>query len=228
MTAGGVRVLTASAASPVVADGLSAMAAAMGPPGETPTVRDVVPQPPTDPHGAGFIALLLPLVAGAALPALAVGTIAPGRWLRAGAVGAYAVVCGLVLAGVLHGWFGTLTGSYVRDAGVLALAVAAGTMVLVGMQWVGGRTGLAVGALALLLVGNPLSGAATAPEFLASPWREIGQAMPPGAAVQALRSVSFFDGAAAVMPLAVLGAWTVVGLVLLGLPRRRVSPWTPG
>ena len=83
---------------------------------------------------------------------------------------------------------------------MIAATIAAGTLGLLGLQWVAGRPGVALGAVTLLLVGNPLSGASTAPEFLATPWREIGQAMPPGAGSQLLRSVSFFDGAGSLTP----------------------------
>ena len=103
---------------------------------------------------------------------------------------------------------------------MLAAIVAASTLALVGLQWVGGRAGLAIGALLLALVANPLSGATTAPEFLASPWREIGQLMPPGAGAQLVRSVSFFDGASSAGSWWVLAAWAAAGLLLLALPRR--------
>jgi type IV secretory pathway TrbD component len=47
--------------------------------------------------------------------------------------------------------------------------------------------------------------------------------------VSALRSVAFFDGAAAGMPILVLSIWLVAGLVLLavGAMRRQTEPATP-
>jgi hypothetical protein len=77
-----------------------------------------------------------------------------------------------------------------------------------------GHVGLGVGAATVLLLGNPLSGVASAPELLPQPWGEIGQFPPPGAGGTLLRSVAFFDGAAAAAPLAVLSGWVAVGLAL--------------
>ena len=90
-------------------------------------------------------------------------------------------------------------------------------LALLGLQHLLGRLGLALGAATLVLLANPLSGAATAPEFLASPWRELGQGMPPGAGSQLLRSVAFFDGAGATGAWWVLAAWAAAGLLRLRL-----------
>jgi hypothetical protein len=44
-----------------------------------------------------------------------------------------------------------------------------------------GRAGAALGALLMILVGNPLSGVSSAPELLPAPAGTIGQLLPPGA-----------------------------------------------
>ncbi|NLE79965.1 MAG: hypothetical protein GX610_10365 [Rhodococcus sp.] len=217
----GPRVLTASAASPVVSGALTDMAGAMAA-GDTsqPAVEDVVPMPSDDPRGVGFGAALLPMVLGAILPAVAFGFLTGRRGLQIGGVLVYAVLGGLSFAAVLHFGFGTLDGNYLAEAGVLAAVIGAGAVGLLGLRWAAGIAGLALGAASLLLLGNPLSGAATAPEFLASPWQEIGQAFPPGAGAAMLRSVAFFDSAAIAGPAVVLGLWVVVGLLLYLFPRR--------
>jgi hypothetical protein len=75
------------------------------------------------------------------------------------------------------------------------------------------------------MLGNPASGAASAPQLLPDPWREGGQFLPAGAAGTALRNVAYFDGAALAKPLVVLVAFAVVGAVLLmALDRRRAAP----
>ena len=219
--AGRPVVLTASAASTAAAQTLGAIAAGLSPNGAGAEVRDVVPLAVDDPRGAGLAALILPLVLGAIAPTALLGALHLRRGVLLAATITYAVIGGLTFAAVLHGVFGTLNGDFWAESGVLAAIVAASTLALVGLQWVGGRAGLVLGALLLALVGNPLSGATTAPEFLASPWREIGQAMPPGAGAQLVRSVSFFDGAGSTAPWWVLIAWAAAGLVLLALPRRR-------
>lgn len=50
-----------------------------------------------------------------------------------------------------------------------------------------------------------------------APWGEIGQLLPPGAAVTLLRSAAFFDGAGSVRPLIVLAAWVAGAFVLLAV-----------
>ena len=178
----GPTVLTASAGSVVVAQALTALGAGMAQQqGAAVPTRDVVALPADDPRGAGLAAALLPLVLGAVLPAVALGHLTSRRGLQVGGAVVYSAVAGLAFAAILHFGFGSLAGSYLAESLVLAATVAAGALVLLGLQWVAGRAGLALGAATLLLVGNPLSGASTAPEFLASPWREIGQSFPPGA-----------------------------------------------
>ncbi len=74
----------------------------------------------------------------------------------------------------------------------------------------------------MILVGHPFSTAATAPELLPSPaGRLLGQLLPPGAGANLLRCTGYFDGAAAGSHIAVLTAWTLAGLALLGLAARR-------
>jgi hypothetical protein len=70
---------------------------------------------------------------------------------------------------------------------------------------------LGLGALLMILVGNPFSAAAAAPELLPEPVGGIGQLMPPGAGSG--RHV------------AVLAVWAVVGLavLLVAEARGRVS-----
>jgi hypothetical protein len=73
-------------------------------------------------------------------------------------------------------------------------------------------------AFLLMFLGNPFSGAASAPRMLPEPVGTIGQWLPPGAGTTLLRSVSFFDGAAATGPVLTLTWWAALGLgaVLLG------------
>jgi hypothetical protein len=220
VSAGGPVVLTASAASTAAAQTLAALAPALSRDGSVVEVRDVVPLPADDPRGAGLAALVLPLVLGAIVPAAVLGSLHLRRRTLLAATVAYALVGGTAFALVLHTVFGTLSGDFLTEALVLAAIVGASTLALVGLQWAAGRVGLGLGALLLALVGNPLSGASTAPEFLASPWREIGQAMPPGAGGQLVRSIAFFDGAQSAGPWWVLASWAAAGLVLLALPRR--------
>lgn len=210
------EVLTASAGSPAVAQVLTQLAARVHP--DSPAkVTDIVPLPKDDPRGAGLAAGALPLVLG--------GIIAAGaltQLVRAGAkrmIGAitFAATGGLALAAVLQYWLGSFEGSYLGNAGVIALSIAAISLTLLGLEWLLGTAGLALGGAVMMLLGNPLSGMTSAPEMLPGGWSTLGQFLPPGAAGTALRSVSFFDGAGAARPLVVLGCWLVVGLLLCGV-----------
>ncbi|MDL4820989.1 hypothetical protein [Actinomadura opuntiae] len=217
-TPSGVRVLTASAASPVVAQQLGALAQQLAPGSPaagTAPVQDVVAADSDDPRGTGFGGMALPLVmssiAAAALLTFAVRRVA---WRAAGVL-LFALLGGFGSAAVVQGWMSLLPGPYLTIAGVMAFTVAAVTGTVAGLAAAVGRAGLGVGALTFLLVGNPLSAATSAPELLPRPWGEIGQFLPPGASVTLLRSAAFFDGAGAGRPLAVLAGWTVLGVALL-------------
>ncbi|MDQ1040320.1 hypothetical protein QFZ75_006736 [Streptomyces sp. V3I8] len=84
----------------------------------------------------------------------------------------------------------------------------------------------------MMMPGNPFSGASSAPEMLPAPVGVIGQWLPPGAGASLLRSVSFFDGAAASGPALTPAWWSALGLgaILLGgaLEHRATGPAPAG
>ncbi|WP_399882407.1 ABC transporter permease [Streptomyces sp. BBFR51] len=216
---GGPRLLTASAASPAVAQMLREAMAEQASAGGTPVqVVDVVPAPTADPRGAALSASVLPL-ALAGMAAGAVVTVLGLRGVRAaGALVGAAAAAGLVAAGIAHSWLGVVTGDWWTVAGVFGLSTLAVAAGVAGLGALLGRPGLAAGAVLMTLLGNPFSGASSAPEMLPRPAGAIGQWLPPGAGASLLRSVSFFDGAAATGPALTLAWWAVLGLgaVLLG------------
>ncbi|GAA3107550.1 ABC transporter permease [Kribbella aluminosa] len=221
------EVLTASAAGPAVAQILTQLAGRMHPDGGA-LVTDVVPLPKDDPRGAGLAAGALPLVLGGIIAAGALTQLVrSGSKRMIGAI-TFAVTGGLALAAVLQYWLGSFEGSYLGNAGVIALSIAAISLTLLGLEWLLGTAGLALGGAVMMLLGNPLSGMTSAPEMLPSGWGTLGQLLPPGAAGTALRSVSFFDGAGIGRPLVVLGCWLLAGLLFCGLGtlrgRRRAVP----
>ena len=85
---------------------------------------------------------------------------------------------------------------------------------ITGFVAVMGRAGIAVGAVIMLLIANPISGAAIPKEFIPTPWGEVGQWFPPGAAATLLRDLSYFPAADATFPWLVLAAWTAGGILL--------------
>ncbi|HWJ84775.1 MAG TPA: ABC transporter permease [Cellulomonas sp.] len=214
------EILTTTAGSAVVAQQLSALPpvlgqqlAAAGSEATVP-VTDVVPLSSGDPRGTILGVVTLPLVIGGMIGGIAVSLLVVGVWRRAAAVGAYAVVGGLAVAGVLQGMFGALQGAYLVNAGIIALTLAAVAGVIVGFVSIVGRAGIAIGPVLFLLVANPIASAAAPWQMLPAPWGAIGQWMPPGAAASLLRSHSYFPQAGTAALWVALVGWVALGLVL--------------
>ncbi|MEV6400474.1 ABC transporter permease [Streptomyces sp. NPDC051907] len=220
----GPRLLTASAASPVVAQLLKEAVTTQAPAGAQVRVTDVVPTPPGDPRGSGLAASILPLALGGVAAGAAV-TVLRLRGARAAltVVGA-SVLVGVAAAAIAHSWLGVLTGDWWAEAGALSLtALAIGATVAGLGAWI--RTqGVALGALLMVLLGNPFSGAATAPELLPEPAGALGQLLPPGAGATLIRSVAYFDGSAAGAGALTLSLWAALGLTAVLLATRRDGP----
>ncbi|MCB5164542.1 ABC transporter permease [Streptomyces bambusae] len=220
VTPQGPRLLTASAASPVVAQLLAQAVTAQAPAGAVVPVTDVVPAPAADARGTGFGASVLPLaLAGVAAGALVSLAGLRGRRAVTAVLGASALV-GLTGAALAHSWLGVLTGNWWAEAGVLALTVAAIAGGIAGLHALLGKPGIGLGAFLVVLLGNPFSGAGGAPQLLPEPAGLLGQWLPPGAGSALLRSVAYFDGAGAAGSALVLSLWAVLGLAAVALAAR--------
>jgi hypothetical protein len=213
------QVITASAASPAIAQALSQLAQTLG---TGAVVRDIVPAPPTDPRGAGLAASALPLVIGGILAAALLTNLIAGAVRRVVGAIAFAAASGLAMAGILHG-LGSLEGPYWVNAAAIGLGTAAVALTVVGLESLLGTPGLALGATTMMLLGNPLSGLSSAPEMLPTGWGTLGQLLPPGAEGSLLRDTAFFNGHAAAGHIVVLLCWIVAGLLvsLAGATRSR-------
>lgn len=213
---GAPQVMVASAASPMVAQQLSAIAQALsGQPAAT--VQDVVAADSDDPRGAGFGAMVLPLVMSGIAAGVLLTLLVQSVALRGLGLATFAVAGGLLSMGIVQGWLSLLPGSYPTMAAIAGLVSFAVAGTVVGLAAAIGRAGIGLAALTMLLVGNPFSGATSAPELLPQPWGSIGQILPPGAAASLLRSVAYFDGAGAAAPLFTLLAWAAAAIALLGI-----------
>ena len=131
------------------------------------------------------------------------------------------MLTGFGVAAILTYWFGSVEENAVAVALGLALASAAMSSVLLGLNAIGGAKAMGVGVATFLLLGNPLSGLASAPEFLPSGWGALGQLLPPGASATLLRGNAFFDGAGTTGPLLVLTSWLLLGLGLTAVAAAR-------
>ncbi|MGW0711179.1 ABC transporter permease [Streptomyces sp. NPDC002643] len=224
VTEAGPKLLTASAASPMVAQLLQqAVTEQTAREGVTVTTADVVAAPAGDPRGSAFGSSVLPLALAGTAAGGAVTVLGLRGARAAGALAGAAVVVGLAATAIAHSWLGVLTGNWWAEAGVLGLATLAVGATIAGCAALLGQKGIALGALLIVFLGNPFSGAATAPQMLPEPAGVLGQWLPPGAGATLLRSVSYFEGAAALTPALVLTAWAALGLtaVLLGGGRGR-------
>jgi len=216
-TPDGPKVLTGSAASPVVAQLLSHAASE-----QNAEVEDVVSTPKAGGAlGSSVLPMVLAGIITGALAALAGSTGAA----RAGLVLAGSVLGGLSATLVVDTRLGVVEGDWLANAGVLTLTVLAIASAMAGLYALLGKHGLGLGAVLMILVGNPFSAAAAAPELLPEPVGGIGQLMPPGAGANLLRSTGFFDGAGAGEHFAVLAVWALAGLAALALAEARRHSW---
>ena len=208
----GPTVLTSSAASPAVAQILGHAASDVGAPTE-----DVV----SAPRGSALASAVLPMVIAGLLTGVAAALLTTSALGRVGLLLAGSVLSGLASAAIVHSWLDIVAGDWAANAAVLSLTVLAIAATITGLYaWLGER-GALLGALTMILIGNPFSAAATAPELLPEPVGGLGQLMPPGAGANLLRSTGFFDGAAAGQHVAVLAAWALGGMALVGLAAAR-------
>ncbi|MBP5893523.1 ABC transporter permease [Streptomyces scabiei] len=228
VSSGAPQVITASAAGAAVAQALQGVAAGLGQAqaegaGKASAVRDIVALPVDDPRGAGLAAGALPLVMGGLLAALLLTGLVRGITRQVAGALAFAITGGLAVAAILQYWLGSLDGPYLANTGAIALAIAATSLSIIGLESRLGYAGFGLGAVTMMLIGNPLSGTSTAPEMLPGWSGTLGQLLPPGAGGQLLRSTAFFDGHGITHSVLVLTAWLGFGVALClagGLPRR--------
>jgi hypothetical protein len=218
----GDRLLIASAASNSVAQALrTAAEKSMHP----VSVEDVVPLSKEDPRGSTLNSLFLALIIVSSISIVALTKSGFSGLGLVGAVGLFAVLGGFAVIGLVGEGVGALPGPYLQLSAAAGLAILAIALPIAGLQRLLGQTGAALGGLFFMLLANPASANATAPEMLPDPWRSVSQLMPPGAGGTVLRNITYFDGNATFTPLIVLSAYAATGfaLVLLGdaLRRRR-------
>ena len=209
--------LIADAASLPVAtllqDTFTAAARAQGAP---LIVHDLVPLPPTDPEGGTAFSATLSLIIAGVLGSSMLYVVTRGRALAVHlwAVLALGIGAGLVMALATNVVIGAFTSHFLAIWGVAALFVLALALPIAFFQRLLGLPGTGIGLLVFIVIGDPSSGGATAPQLLPDPWRAISQALPPGAAATAMRDVVYFHGYGATRALIVLAGYAVLGVIL--------------
>ena len=217
----GPTLLTASAGSPAISQLLTVAAAQLGNPAATgPPVVDVVPLPSGDSRGVGLAAGSFPMIIAGLALGIAAALALRSRWLVLGTVITGALTIAVSFAGILA-WLGVSGGHFWGEFSAISLTIAASALVVAGLVRLMGAAGAGLGALLLVIVGNPLSGIATSPRLLPAPWGEFGQWLPTGAGGTLVRTAAYFPEASVWAPLLVLLGWAVLGAagVILGKVR---------
>jgi hypothetical protein len=214
------RLMVASAASPVIAELIRAPFGQLA-----PRVEDVRRTDPEDPRGAAINLMMLPLCV-LALPLAALKIRLPtSRTESLLASLAFALLGGLLVTLLMNPVLGVLPGPFLALWGIASLIIASVALPSIGLARLIGPAGIGIVAVIVVLIGNPGSGNATAPELLPGFWRTLGPLLPPGAGGQGLRNVAYFDGAALAQPLIVLAVFSLAGLgfLLASKSKSRIS-----
>ncbi|MGX9919638.1 hypothetical protein ACWIG4_07290 [Streptomyces sp. NPDC002248] len=225
LAADGPGIYTATAGAPMATNALTALGNGLAAEQHAKaTVHELVPFTADDPRGSGFSAAALPMIFGGMFPAIILTRLFPGHaGLRVRLTGAvlFSLLAGFAVTALLQYGTGSLDGSYALTSLGMSLGMAALSLTFIGLEALVGFGGLGAGAALMMFLGNPLSGLQTGPHWLPDGWSTFGQVLPPGASGSLLRANGFFDGAHAAGPLAVLGAWVLLGVVLLLAADRR-------
>ncbi len=186
-----------------------------------PVAVDVVPLPADDVNGAslGFLAQALAL--GGTVASMGLGRLIPRArrsWRRGIAhvatLIAYAIGSAAVILWSMT-WFGV--GQHAARwelLGIFSLISLAITGSTAGAVALFGAPGALIGALYFTL-GTVISGASILPEFLPAFGRHVGENLPTGAGVQAVRDDLYFPAASVTGHLVVLGLYAGIGCLVV-------------
>ena len=187
----------------------------------TMTVTDAVPAQPGDGRGlSGFYLVVGWLVGGylvAALLGIAKGA-RPATTRRAihrlMAVVPYAILSGLGGALIVGPVLGALTGHFAAIWCVGALLVFCAAAVTMAFQVLFGVLGIGLTLILFVVLGNPSAGGAYQASLLPPFWRAIGNSIPNGAGVEAIRRIAYFGSYDVVGNLFVIVIYAVTGMAI--------------
>ncbi len=211
--------LTASGASPTVAQLLTLIGADIAMHAGTPLrTDDLAELPADDRRGAGLAASALPLTLAGLLPGIVLLVVFPRQtWLQFVATTVFSVLAAATVTVLLRQLLGSIDQNSFGVAAGLTLGILAMSLSVLGLGAVFGWIGLGAGIAVAVLLGNPLSGLMSAPEMLPRGWGALGQLLPQGANATLLRSTAYFSGAGATTAILVLTGWAVAGVLLIGI-----------
>jgi hypothetical protein len=183
-------------------------------------VQNIRPLHPGDPQGLSqtfFItALMVPsLIFGN----LMVSQLSPNldtHWQLA-VIAVYAAIVSAVATTAADAGIGALTGAPWGMFGVGTLLAFAAAMVgAAASRWARGLV-FPVFVLLFVPVGISSSGTTIGPRMITQWYADLGQALPPGATLPAVRNITYFGGNAIIFPLLVLSAWALAGIIAMVL-----------
>jgi hypothetical protein len=186
-----------------------------------PHVVDVAPLPPSDRVGASLGFLVQALALGGSIASIGLGRLIPRtrRSVTRGLVhvtilGVYAVGSSAAVLWSMS-WFDVgAAGAHQQMFGSFVLVSLAITASTAGAVALIGPAGATLGFL-YFTIGTVISGASILPEFLPPLGRSIGEWLPTGAGVTAVRDALYFPDASITRPLLILGVYTAVGALIV-------------
>jgi hypothetical protein len=214
----------AGAASPDVADLLRTTVRGIDAKRGVKTIpSDIRPLPAADRAGLSaylltIVAALIGVLAGWGLEVLApsVRRGLKSTLLRIGVLALLALGTGALLT-LVATELDLYAGHFLEVGGALALATfGAATLCAFLTSLTGAIAGAALGLLVFVALSAVVtSGGASAPELLPELWTTIGSGLPGQSSVELVRNLAYFHSEAIELPLAILGAYALGGVLLM-------------
>jgi hypothetical protein len=186
-------------------------------------VRDVKPLQPSDPQGLALFYISLAAViigfVGAIQLSVHARPLNPAE--RIGFIAASSLLGGFAIGAVVDWLLGVLALPFLLSWTILSFTLFTSGMVFTMFNTLVGRWAMLPTWGLMVLLGNPSSGGAVSWPLLPSGLGAIGRWLPPGASVSAQHTAVYFSGHQHIQPYLVLGAWSVVSLVVFVVWRHR-------
>jgi hypothetical protein len=219
VTQAGPRLIVAGAAGDAVTGGVTAaFTNAFRAQGTTLAVEVVHPFQSGDAHGIALFFLVLATLVSSVLAAAVMALRTQGAWTaQLTSIAAYAGlagICGTLATAAIVGGYGDRLWQVMAISALFSLTVAA---VAVACARLLGPAGVALAVLVVVLLGLVSSGGPLGSELLPDAYRAIAPWLPVGPTYSALRGALYFDGAGVAGPVALLGIWTGVAVVVMVL-----------